>query len=314
MTMTRLLVAILFLLLTCTPIVMGQETKTPDTLPSPPHLLLLVHQEIQYGKATARRKLAVSTARACNRLQVPNFWIDMESLTGPREVLFFDPFDSYEHLEQSFADWNQIYAAHPDLAKMQEEIDALLTSERTIVAERRDDLGYRMDNIDLLEARFMRVVEVRLSPGHELDFVEALKILRDAYVETKNETPWVVYQMRMGMQSPGFIIFVPLATLKQNEDLIPWTEGFLDLEGEEGALNLEQIARDAFMTSENNLFAISTEMSHLPKKSAAGGPLVGQPGQLPDARPAQRNTSLRTPVAGVTSKASAGSAMEKGVK
>jgi hypothetical protein len=309
--MTRFFVAILLNVLTCMPIAVGQDAKVPDTLPAPPHLLLLVHQEIQFGKAGARKKLAVSTARACNRLEVPNFWMGMESLTGIREVLYFDPFDSYEHLEQSFADWNQIYAAHPDLAKMQEEMDALLTSERTVVAERRDDLGYRMDSIDLLEARFMRVVEVRLSPGHELDFVEALKILRDAYVETKNETPWVVYQMRMGMQSPGFIIFVPLTTLKQNEDLLPWTEGFLDVEGEEGGLNLEQTARDAFLTSENNLFAISPEMSHLPKKSAAGGPRVPRPKPVSDAAHPQGKPSLAMPVAGATSNRSPSSAAEK---
>jgi len=51
------------------------------------------------------------------------------------------------------------------LARMQEEVDALLTNERTIVAVRRDDLGYRTDNIDLSEMRFMRVVECASRPG-----------------------------------------------------------------------------------------------------------------------------------------------------
>jgi hypothetical protein len=262
----RLFAAILLFPLAWCSIASAQDAeKLPDTLPSPPHLLLLVHQDIQFGKAAARRKLEVATARACNRLNVPNFWIDMESLTGNREALFFDPFDSYEHLEQSFDAWNQIYATHPELAKMQEEIDALLTKERTVVAERRDDLGYRVEAIDLSEARFMRVVEIRLAPGHENDFADALRILRDTYAEAKAETPWVVYQVTMGSQSPGFIVFVPMTTLKQNDDIIPWTEGFREAEGEENGQNLEQIARDAFATSESNLYAISAEMSHVTK-------------------------------------------------
>ena len=53
---------------------------------------------------------------------------------------------------------------------MQEEINGLLTSERTFVAERRDDLSYRQETMDLSEARFMRVVELHFSPGHESDF------------------------------------------------------------------------------------------------------------------------------------------------
>ena len=126
-------------------------------------------------------------ARACNRLEVPNSWIGLESLTGPRESLFFDPFDSFEQLEQSFDGWKQIYAAHPDLARMQEEIDALLISERTIVAVRRDDLGYHADSIDLSETRFMRVAEVRLAPGRENEFVETFKILGEAFKSQRSD-------------------------------------------------------------------------------------------------------------------------------
>src|SRR5260370_36736508 len=143
----RVAASIVLLSLVCVPNSSGQGNKPVNSAVnlavSPPFLLVLVHQEIQYGKTTARQKLEVSIARACNRIDVPNSWIALQSITGPREALSFDPFHSFEQMEQAVAGWPQVYAAHPDLARMQEEVDALLGSENTIVAVRRDDLGYR---------------------------------------------------------------------------------------------------------------------------------------------------------------------------
>ncbi|PYU72976.1 MAG: hypothetical protein DMG49_06890 [Acidobacteria bacterium] len=270
----------------------GQDNKTLNPAPAPPNILLLVHQEIQYGKANARKKLGVAIARACNRLDVPNSWIDLQSLTGPREMLFFDPFDSFEQLEQSLDGWKQIYAAHPDLARMQEEIDSLLTSERTIVAVRRDELGYHADNIDLSETRFMRVVEVRLAPGHESEFAETFKILGEAYEKIKADSPWVVYQVNLGTQSPGFLIFMPMYALKQNDDLLSWKENLREAEGEEAMQRLQQIARESYASSESNLYVVDSQMSHVSKEFAAGDPSFWTPTPVPAAKPEGRKGTV----------------------
>jgi hypothetical protein len=272
----RALAAIVFLSLACVSIASGQENKPANAAVNPavapPYLLVLVHQEIQYGKESARQKLEVATARACNRIEVPNSWIALQSLTGPREALSFDPFDSFEQMEQAVAGWSKVYAAHPDLARMHEEIDALLASEDTIIAVRRDDLGYRVDHIDLSETHFMRVVEVRLLPGHESDFVEASQILGDAYEKIRADTPWVVYQVKMGMQSQGFLVFMPMPALKENDDLLSGEEDLLKAEGDEAAQRLQQIAREAYVSTTSNLYTVSAEMSHVSKEFAAGDP------------------------------------------
>jgi len=292
MTVIRGLAAIILLSVGYVSISSGQENKTLNPAPAPPNLLLLVHQEFPYGKANARNKVAAAIARACNRLEVPNSWIALQSLTGGREVLSFDPFDSFEQMEQSFDGWKKIYAAHPDLARMQEEVDALLTNERTIVAVRRDDLGYHTDNIDLSEMRFMRVVEVRLAPGHESEFVESFKILGEAYEKIKADSPWVVYQVNLGMQSPGFLIFMPMNALKQNDDLLSWKENLQEAEGEEAMKRLQQIARESYVNTESNLFVVNSEMSHVSKEFAAGDPNFWTPMTIPAAKPAGRKGTV----------------------
>jgi hypothetical protein len=272
----RALPTALLLLFVCVSNSSGQANDAPNPSGSsflePPYLLLLVHQEVQFGKAAARQKLGVAVARICNRMEVPNSWIDLQSLTGPREALFFDPFDSFGQIEQAFTDWNKIYATHPDLARMQEEIDATLKSEDTAIAVRRDDLGYLVDHIDFSTARFMRVVEVRLLPGHEGDFMEASTILSDAYNKIGQDAPWVVYQVQQGMESSVFLTLMPMPALTQNDDELTWEEDLRKAEGEEGSRRLEELARNGYVTTKSNLYAVNPEMSHVPKAVAERDP------------------------------------------
>src|SRR6266851_4923554 len=211
-----------FLFFSCAARASAQAEDFPNLAGTPPKMLLLVHQEFRSGKANERRKIEVAISRACDQLAVPNSWIDLESISGSPEALFFDPFDSFEQLDTAFAEWGRIFATRPELAHMREELQALVVAERTIVAVRRDDLGYRPQSIDFSKARYMRILEVRLNPGHERDFIEAFRILGAAYEKIKTNTPWVVYQVNVGMPSPAFLVFMPLRELKQNDDLLNW--------------------------------------------------------------------------------------------
>jgi hypothetical protein len=273
----RLILTTAFLVSACASTVSAQVEDFPNLAGTPPKVLLLVHQEFKSGKAGERQKLEVSISRACDHVSVPNSWIDLESISGFPRALFFDPFDSFDHVDTAFAEWPQIFAAHPDLARMQEELKALVSSERTIIAVRRDDLGFRPQSIDLSKARFLRVLEVQLHPGYESEFVEAFRILGSAYEKIKADTPWVVYQVSVGMPSPTFLVFVPMRALKQNDYLLDWRRSLREAEGEEGAHHMEQIAKDAYASTESNLYFLSPQTSHVSKDFADGDPQFWSP-------------------------------------
>ena len=268
----RLILSTVILVFSYASIASAQVEDFPNLAGTPPKILLLVHQEFKSGKDSDRQKLGVAISRACDHLNVPNSWIDLESITGFPRALSFDPFDSFEQVDAAFAEWPQLFAAHPDLARMQEELKALVSSERTIIAVRRDDLGFRPQSIDLSKARFLRVLEVQLHPGHESDFAEAFKILGGAYERIKANTPWVVYQVNVGLPSPTFLVFVPMRALKQNDDLLDWRRSLREAEGEEAAQRMEQLAKDAYASTESNLYFISPETSHVSKDFADGDP------------------------------------------
>jgi hypothetical protein len=291
----RLIVTTAFLLFVCASVASAQVEDFPNLAGTPPKVLLLVHQEFKSAKTGERQKLEAAISRACDRVSVPNSWIDLESITGFPRALFFDPFDSFEHVDTAFAEWPQVFAAHPDLARMQEELKTLVSSERTVIAVRRDDLGFRPQSIDLSKARFLRVLEVQLHPGHESDFVEAFKILGGAYEKIKADTPWVVYQVNVGMPSPTFLVFVPMHALKQNDDLLDWRRSLREAEGEEGVNRMEQLARDAYASTESNLYFISPETSHVSKDFADGDPGFWSPKPSTATKPASRKDAEAKP-------------------
>ena len=266
-----------------------KDSAWPET--APPKLALLVYQKFPIDKMAASGKALAAAARACANLDVPNSWIVMESVTAEPEFLSFDPFDSFAHIDKAFAGWGPIYAAHPELGKAQAQIMGALVSQRTIVAVRREDLSYRASRIDLSKARFMRVLEVRLHPGRENDFAEAFQKLSAAYDKTDSDLRWVVYQVNVGMPSPAFFAFVPMKSLAQNDDLLNLRDRLHEAEGD-AAEGMQQLAREAYASTESNLYAISPEKSHVSKEFAAGDPQFWTPRPQPP-KPAPKSAKSK---------------------
>ena len=290
MTIAHLIAMFATLALICMGGATGQTKDSEWPKTAPPKLVVLVYQRFPFDKAAASGKALAAAARACANLDVPNSWIVMDSVTGEPEVLSFDPFDSFAHINKAYAEWGPIYAAHSELEKAQAQIIGALASQRTLVAVRRDDLSYRADRIDLSKARFLRVLEVRLHPGHEGESAEAFQKLRAAYEKIDSNLPWVVYQVNAGMPSSAFFAFVPMRTLSQNDDLLNAREKLREAEGE-AAERMQQIAREAYAQTESNLYAITPEKSHVSKEFAAGDPEFWKPKLQGRAKPTVQKKS-----------------------
>jgi hypothetical protein len=263
--------------------------------------LLLVHQEVPSGRAREAEKLQVSFSRACDRLETPNYWINLQSLSSSKESLFFNPFESFDLLEQSRAGWSQFYAAHPELARMKDQIDEVVGSEHTIFAVRRPDLGYLADGIDLSEARYMRVLEIHLFPGRESDFAEALKILADAHASIQADAPWVVYEVKLGVNNPTFFVFMPLLTMAKNDELLSWEQDIANQEGTAGLDRLTQIARESYASAENTLYEMRPQTSHVSQEFADNDPAFWRHSPPVDTR-SDRTLYLKPPKKGPADK------------
>lgn len=235
---------------------------------APPKLIVLAYQEIEPRRAGEREKLEVGLARWCDRFNASNYWTDWEALSGPRESFSLNLFGSFDEPEQVTSDWNRLLATHSEVAHTQEQIQNVISNERRIFAMRRDDLGYLGENIDLSKARFLRVDEIHLLPGHENDFADAMRIRKEAYANQQADSPWIVYEVSAGMPAPTFLVLMPMSVLKQNDDLLAWEEKLPETAGDRDADQLVQVAREGYTSTESHLYAVSPEMSHVSKEFA----------------------------------------------
>lgn len=230
---------------------------------APPKVALLVHQQMLPGKAGDKQKLEAETCRKYDEFSVPIFWIELEAVTGPPGAIFLDPANSFDEMDRAGQVLGEFYSAHPELADLQQDIEARVSSSKTVIAVRRDDLGTAGNRIDLSKSRYLRITLVSVRPGYENDFIEADKIRTRSFPDAAQ----VVYEVDSGTALPTFLVIETLRSLADADkqpDKIPANE--------KDRKQLEQIARDAYASVESNLYAIHPEMSHVSRAFAAADP------------------------------------------
>jgi hypothetical protein len=77
--------------------------------------------------------------------------------------------------------------------------------------------------------------------------------------------------VNLGTTSPTFLAFVPMRAVGENDDLLRSHASVLAAEGD-AAERMQQIAREAYVSMESNLYAVKPEKSHVSKAFAAGDP------------------------------------------
>jgi hypothetical protein len=71
-----------------------------QSAPTPPPILLIAREPLVPGRENAYRKIEEETARLSATLGCPHPYLAMESLTGPKEIWWFNGFDSPEDQRQ----------------------------------------------------------------------------------------------------------------------------------------------------------------------------------------------------------------------
>jgi hypothetical protein len=249
----------------------AQDNNADSGKAGPPKFLNMVHQELKPGKAGAYDEMETSIARIYNRENIPVFWVALESITGPPEVLYLNLYDSSEEMAKAMDALNAGLAAHPELVQMQDRLLQENTSNgTTVLGVRRDDMGYRANTIDFSKMRALRLSTVFGHPGYERAFMETEWSLSEASQKVHAQSAWAVYEVVGGLPEPAFVIVTPMQSLREIDDMFETSESLKKAEG--GALqqHLQELARVAFGTSDTRLFSVGRRLSHVSKKFSAG--------------------------------------------
>lgn len=268
---------LILLLLALPQLLEAQALRVEGRAGPPPKVLLLVYEQVKPGSAAARHKLGLDAADAYEGYDIPVHFIAMEAVTGAAGTLWLDPFDSFDAIERAAAAIGEANSRHPDLVRNQQMIGELVTRQTTLTALRRDDLGYRTESFDLSKARYLRILVARVAQGHEDDFAEETKALAAAYEKADSKFSWVVYQVDLGMERPTYIFLGPLRSLKDLDDLLASASARQRGSSEAERQRMQQLMREAYLSLESNLYAVSPELSHVPKDFVAADPGFWKP-------------------------------------
>ena len=288
------------ILLLCIPVFVrttrAQENSTDQATAGPPKFLNMVHQELKPGRSGAYAELETSIARIYSRENIPVFWVELGSITGPAEVLYLNLFDSSEEMAKAMDALSTGLAAHPELVQMQDRLLQENTSNGTsVLGVRRDDMGYRANTIDFSKMRVLRLSTVFAHPGYERAFMETEWSLSEASNKVHARSAWAVYEVVGGLPEPSFVIVTPMQSLQDIDGIFEASESVKTTEG--GALeqHLQELARIAYGTSDTRLFAVGPRMSRVSKKFAASDADFWAPATLSTAPPASAGKGDKTP-------------------
>src|SRR5262249_49149139 len=151
------------------------------------------------GHAAAYDGMLSSIRGSYLRFNIPAYWIEMKSLTGPDEIFSLNFGESFADFEKMGAGMAAGIAAHPELAALQDrQLAENTTSVTNFIAERVDALSFRSVTINFAKMRLLHVTVFQVRPGHEAEFAEAVKSIADAYGKVEGSPPWVMYAVNAG--------------------------------------------------------------------------------------------------------------------
>jgi len=230
---------------------------------TPPRVLAIVREDIKPGKNAAHEKIESGFARDFTHTDLRYF--GATSLTGSNAAFFLEGF-------ATFAEWQAVQksegkdpAIAADLDRLNEQDSEVMTASRTIVASYREDLSYQ-PAVAARGVRYFEMIVERIRPGYEDEFAAMRKRVAAAHRKAGVNEHFAVYQVVMGAPAGTYIVFTPLHSLGDLDQLDEaHGKAYHDALGEEGSKDSIALEKNALMNEGVNLIAINPRMSNPPQ-------------------------------------------------
>ncbi len=246
--------------------------------PPPPNVLQIFREEVKPGKNAAHERHETGWPRAFAKANSSTYYIAMTSMTGPNEAWYLTGYDSLAAWEKD----NQANDHNPALSAELQELSTLdgdmLSGVRSVVASFQKEMSYMGSTTPMGQMRYLYVTTVRVRPGHQDEYAEINKILREAHAKAGIAERWSVFQVNMGMPRGTYLMIQPLKSLAEVDDFArTHGDAFQAAIGEEGSKKLRELSSAAILSTQTDIFAFSPKMSYPPKEWVDADPAFWAP-------------------------------------
>jgi len=238
---------------------------------SQPSLVTIIREEVKVGRSAEHARLEAGWPAAFGRVNSPDYYLAMVSVTGLPEVWYIAPSTSHAAMGESMKRYDNDAATTAELDRLARADADLINSVRTIHAAARPDLSMGAFP-DLARQRFWEITIFRARPGHEAEFDAAAKAYISAAQRSAPNTTFRTYQVIAGMLGPTYIIFSSVANFGDFDTMM--ADGIKTMAGanaqEQAALL--KFSTDGMISGETNRFRLDPRQSYVSRETRATDP------------------------------------------
>ncbi len=249
-------------------VALAQNQGLPTTQPS---LVTIIREEVKVGRTAEHARNEAGWPAAFGRVNSPDYYLAMTSLTGMPEAWYIIPSASNAAYGEAMIRYDKDAAMTAELERLSRADADLINGSRTIQALARPDLS--MGSFpDLSKQRFWEISVVRVRPGHEAEFDAAAKAFGSAAQRASPTTQYRVYQVLAGMPTPTYIIFSSLATYAEFDQMFANSMKTMRAASDSEQAALHKYSTDAALSWETNRFRLDPRQSYVSRETRATDP------------------------------------------
>lgn len=269
------------LLLVCVALpVFAQQEVLP-----PPDILQVYVDTVKPGKMAEYTRIESEAAGACARASAWPY-LAIEARTGPQEVWFLSGFDSYASMEGSDEPFLRNAALTSNLDRLMEAKTSLVSDPHTVFMRYRDDLS-RNRGLMPPRTRFFTVSVVKVLRGHEREYEESQRLLRNARERAETSDGRMVYQVLSGIPDNTFITLSPYSSFSTAAAALDGLLDYDDLDENVRGRITELLAQSVF-TTETFIFSVNPGMSNPAGEWLADDPEFWRPSPMVQRQPPKK--------------------------
>jgi hypothetical protein len=242
----------------------------------PPKVLVINREVLKPGKTGAtHQKTESAFVRAMAAAKDPEYYLGMDSLSGPSRSLFFTGYDS-------FAEWEKDALAEQKNPTLSAALDRasvadgdLLQSFETSAYILREDYSLNAAT-DLAHDRYFEIGVFHVKPGHDEDWAAIVKLVKDAYAKVP-DAQWAMYERVYGGTVNYFLYITPLKSAAEIDRNFANGPKFVEAIGSEGMKKLNDLMAASVDQVETNLFSLNPAISYASPDLVKGDPTFWKP-------------------------------------
>ncbi len=232
--------------------------------PSVPHILQITREYTKPYKGGAEHDKTESAFVNANRqAKFPANYVGMNSLTGKARSLYMTRYASFAEWEKDNALMakNTSFATEVERASLAD--GELLEEVDSAVYVQDEELSYHSHN-DLQNHHFYQIFAFHVRPGHEAEWHEVVKMVKDAHEKAGDKAHWGMYRLLYGGLGGTYVALTGDPSMSVIDDGFAGQRKYVEaMGGEEGMAKLDALFGAAVDTSHSEIFAVNPKQSYV---------------------------------------------------